>query len=285
MSKIDLSTLPAPQSLATLSYAETRNAWIDALSDEDLIASLVPGDPIYEAIQFSAYRELYKRAEIKEQLKQAFIATAWGAGLDLIGDPLGAPRNAGEADDIYRARIHENAREVGTGTYARYKARALSAATAAVHSVHVWKASKADVRVAWSAVTGASTGDKIAAGLAMQLELDSQADPEGIDSRMITDQITVQEAGLASSLNLAAHLYLRNGPDPEAALDAANAAAADLVKKAWRPGYQLYQSEIYSNLMVNGVGRVDVTSPTGDLTPLDNQYYVLTPVITYEILP
>lgn len=285
MSKVDLYALPAPQSLERLDFATLRNAWEDALEDPDVIANLVPGDVVTETIHNGAYREMYARARINEQIKAGLFALSWGNGLDIFGAATETARLPDESDTDYRDRMHELSRVVGTGTRTRYETIALLS-DPNVATAHASMQSVGVVEIFWTPVEGADAGEQLAAGLAIVAAFIAGAvDAEGIETRLLTDQVIVTRA-TEVSYDLEITLHMRSGPDPAAILDQANTFLDAQVAQARGSNRGIFLSEVYAGLRLPGVVRVEIALPTADLVAADGQAWVLgTRSLDYKVIP
>lgn len=277
MSNIDLASLPAPEALEVLSFVELRNAWAAALEDPDLAASLVAGDLVTEIIYIGAYRELYARARINDEIKAAFLATGWGEGLDVTGAQMDVPRGA-LSDDDYRAAIHAESRTIGTGTRTRYEAEA-ELAHADILRATARRTADANLQIRFSFKTGADTG---AITTAVETRLDG-VDDAGFEIRMITDQVVVL-AATENSYDITANLHIEPGPAPAEVIGPATERLQAVIDQLLVPGYPVLRSEILSALHGEGIAKVDLTDPAANSPVSPSAFYRLgTLTITSEV--
>lgn len=91
---IDLSTLPAPKVVESLSLDAIVQAMIsDLVSRDPTFTALVESDPAYKILEVAAYRELLLRQRVNEAVQAVMLAYAAGSDLDQIGANFGVPRS------------------------------------------------------------------------------------------------------------------------------------------------------------------------------------------------
>ena len=138
---IDLSKLPAPQAVETLSAEEIFQEMLADLQARDTtFNALVESDPAYQILLVCAYRETGLRQTLNDKFKSRLLAFAAGSDLDQVAASLAWPveRLDGESDDAFRARavLSPEAYSVA-GPIGAYIYHALSAHSG-IKDVAVW---------------------------------------------------------------------------------------------------------------------------------------------------
>lgn len=90
------------------------------------------------------------------------------------------------------------------------------------------------------------------------------------DVRPVSDRVTVQSANIVD-YKITASLYLYPGPESEPVLSAAKAKLQTYITAQHRLGRDIRKSAIYAALHVEGVQRVELTSPVADIVLDDTQ--------------
>lgn len=130
MNAQDLTTLPAPNVVETLSFEAILAAErADLLQRYPGVADVIDleSEPLQKLLQAHAYRELLYRQRVNEAARAALLAFATKGDLDHKAAFYGLVRLAGEADDRLRLRIGLRIRALaGNGTREHYELIALS---------------------------------------------------------------------------------------------------------------------------------------------------------------
>ncbi len=126
---IDLSALPPPQIIETLSFGDILDELIaDFCKRNPTYSALVESDPIMIALECAAYREVLLRQRINESAKATMLAYATGTDLDNIAAFYGVVRLESEPDDRLRQRAQLALESLTTaGSEKAYRFHALSA--------------------------------------------------------------------------------------------------------------------------------------------------------------
>lgn len=274
-SAVNLSTLPPPDVVETISFegilGEMRAALI--LLDPDLAPVLeLESDPLVKLLEICAYRELVIRARVNDAARSVMLATARGADLEHLGTLYGVTRqliDAGdptatpprppvhEADDALRRRI-QLAPEAFTvaGPRGAYEYHARSASPEVV-DVTVDSPTPGTVRITVLTHTGAVGPDLLnAVNSALSAE----------DVRPLCDTVVVQSATV-TDYQIAAVLDIAPGPDAGVVLDRAREAVAAHVASIRRIGQPVTVSGLHAALHREGVTRVTLISPAGEIDP------------------
>lgn len=285
-SPIDLSQLPAPNVVETVDFeailAERRVRLISLYPEDeraDITARLaLESEPITKLLQENAYREVVLRQRVNEAAKACMLALNAGTDLDnwaanvnverlMIspGDPDAVPPVPPTYESDTRLRLRAQRAFEGlsvAGPTGAYVFHALSAdgrvsdATAVSPSPCV-----AVVTVLSQLGTGEATQDLldiVTAALSAE------------DVRPVGDRLTVQSAEIVDYA-IEATLYLYPGPEQEPILTASRARASAYVAEQRRLGRDIRLSAVYAALHVEGVQRVELTSPAADVVLDDSQ--------------
>ena len=271
---VDLSRLPAPQVIETLSF--------DAIY-ADLLASLqamvpdfdatIESDPAVKLLQLVAYREMLLRAKINDAARAVMPAFATGADLDQLAALLGVARltrNAGdptrgvlavmETDDEFRRRLVLAPEGYSVaGPEGAYIFHALSA-DPSVLDASATSPSPGRVVVTILSRTGDGTAPAaLVATVTAYLTADTR--------RPMTDAVTVQSATIIPYA-VTATIRTFDGPDAAIVLATARARLDAYVAGCHRLGRDVARSGILAALHVEGVVTVQLASPPADI-PID----------------
>lgn len=251
---VDLQALPVPEFVVRDPAARVQE--LVARYEAETGKTLYPGQPERLLIDLIAYADQNLRAAIQYAGEQNLLATAQGAALDNLAAFFGVTRLPGETDDALRERVRL-APEAFTvaGSTGSYRFHALSADPSIV-----------DVAVISPSPGVVNLYPLVTTGLPSQAILDAvTAAVSADDVRPLTDQVQVL-APTPVDYTITATVTPYVGQNPDLTLQAAQAAAADLVAQ-WnaRLGHDIVRSQIIGRLQaVPGVYRVDLTAPATD---------------------
>ena len=257
---IDLSLLPAPEAIETLSFeailAEMKSdfvaRWPDAAGTIDL-----ESDPAIKLLEVAAYRELVLRARINDAARAVMLAHAGGADLEHLAALLGVARLTEESDARLRFRTQLALEGFSTaGPEGAYVFHALST-SAEVADVHVDSPSPGEVRVTILAAAGDGTASP-------ELIAAVEATLTAEDVRPLTDHVTVASAEIVPYV-IAAVIHCYPGPSSEPVFAAAQAKLTAYIAEQRRLGRDITLSGIYAALHQPGVQRIDLTWPTASV--------------------
>lgn len=268
---VDLSRLPRPELIEQTSTEAERQALIDATVERfAAFSALLESDPAIKQAEAFAWRVAVLRQQFQDGAAQLLLAYARGAALDHLGALMGVTRlvvtpadpDTGtpavlEADDDLRQRI------------------ALAPASFSVagpEAAYVFYARAADARVADATAISPSPREVIvtllAAGGDGTAPPDLIAAVEAIVSskpvRPLTDLVTVQSAALVD-FAIDARLTLFAGPDANLVAGTARASLDSYLARSRRLGRDITTSGIIGALMVEGVQKVALVAPVGDV--------------------
>ncbi len=292
LSPIDLSNLPAPAVVETLSFEAIRDAMLaDLVARDPAFTALLPSDPAYKVLEVAAYRETLLRQRVNDGAKAVMLPYAVGADLDNLAalvnverktlvpaNPNTLPPTAAvmESDKDLRYRVQLAFEGISTaGPSGSYEFHALSVGTikdAVV--VGPPTVSPGNVRVTVLSRNATQThGASSAEIAAVEAALNDE------DVRPLTDLVTVQAATMVT-YKIHAHLYVLPGWDAAVAKSTAEANINAYAAAVQRVGADVRISGIYGAAHVAGVERVELQSTSGaitaDLTISDVQASFLT---------
>lgn len=271
-SAIDLARLPAPDVVEALDF-ETVLAELtaDATARWPEFDALLESDPAMKLLEVAAYREVLLRQRVNDAARACMLAYAGGADLDNLAALLGVARNlvdpgdaeasppvapTYEADASLRRRVPLSLEGLSTaGPSGAYIFHSLS--VAGVKDAAVSSPAPGQVRVAVLGLDGdGAPGQELLDAVAAVLGAD--------DVRPLTDHVEVCAAGIVSyAVEAVVHVY--SGPDPAVVLEAARAEALAAADDGHRLGRSMPLSALYAALHREGVQRVELASPAGDV--------------------
>ncbi|MEL7631166.1 baseplate assembly protein [Pectobacterium aroidearum] len=286
MAMIDLSQLPAPAVVDELDYEAIyteRKAMLLSLYPEDQRAAVartlsLESDPLVKLLQENAYRELLWRQRVNEAARAVMVAFAQGDDLDQLGANFSVSRLVitpaddstlpptpalMESDSDLRLRIQQSFEGLSVaGSVGAYQYHGRSA-DGRVADVSVISPSPASVTVSVLSRDGdGSASPELVAIVAAALN--------GEDVRPVADRVTVQSAAIVL-YEIDATLYLYPGPEKEPVRAAAEQKLKAYISAQHRLGRDIRRSAIYAALHVEGVQRVELTTPAADIVLTDAQ--------------
>jgi phage-related baseplate assembly protein len=274
---IDLSTLPAPDVVETLSF---ETILIEMLADlrtrDPSFTALLESDPAYKILEVAAYRELLIRQRVNDGSRAVMLAYSTGSDLEQLAGLFGVTRKLIDAGDANAIPPIPATYETDASLRYRTQLALEGLSTAGPIGSYVYHALKVegvkDVGVQGPPDT--DPGDVLVTILAQagngaadtNLRSAVLAVLNGEDVRPLTDQVTVQSATIQQYAVIAT-IYILPGPDPELVKDAAEASVAAFVAAQHKVGADIRLSALYAALHVGGVERVTLSSPgiTADL--------------------
>ena len=269
---IDLSTLPAPAVVDTISFETILAEMLADLRARDTaFTALVESDPAYKILEVAAYREMLVRAQVNDAAKSVMLAYATGADLDQLAALFGVTRKTlvaaipttfpptpavMEADSDLRFRVQLSLEGLSTaGPVGAYVFHALKVAT--IKDVAVESPTPGAVLVSVLSVNNN--------GVPTTVELDAvRAQLNNEDVRPLTDNVTVQAATIVTYA-ITATIYVNDGPDASVVLANCQAAAQAYATARFKIGADINLSGIYAALHQSGVEKVVLASPSANL--------------------
>ncbi|CAJ0700414.1 hypothetical protein LMG18102_03213 [Ralstonia mannitolilytica] len=277
-SLIDLSQLPPPDVVEALDFETlfaSRKARLISLyppeKREEIAAVLeLESEPLVLSLQENAYRELVLRQRINEAAQAVMLAYAKGADLEQIAalfelerlqikpaDPVAGTPAVMEEDADLRMRIQLAPQSFSVaGPEGAYRSHALNT-DGRVLDASATSPQPCEVLVTVLSREGDGTApqdllDKVAAGLRSD------------DVRPLTDLVTVQSARILP-YQVAATIYTFPGPDSSVVLELARKRLAVYVEGCHRLGREVAVSGLHAALHVDGVERVELHEPAGNV--------------------
>lgn len=256
---IDLSKIPVPDILATLSYDDIFNELLGRFQTEYPAYELNQHDVVVKALGIGAQFWLDKRAEVNQDARQTYLALATGANLDARAANLLVTRLDGETDDEFRARavLAPEGFSVA-GPREAYRYHAMSAHPDIAH-VGVTSPNPCEIQIVVLAKSGIPSDEVISAVTAA---LNDE------DIRPIGDEVTIHKVQLVN-YEVDAVIYTNSGPDADSVIEYAHTRVNEFIAAARKVSKDIPMSGIYANLHVPGVQKVILNSPTADLAISD----------------
>lgn len=281
MPTIDLSQLPSPTIIEALDFetilSEVKAVMVAAFpADQQSAVAAALGlesEPLNVIAQTMAYRELLLRQRINEGAAACMLSHATGDDLDNIAANLDTERliiteatntadAVTESDEALRLRAQaafEGMSVAGPSAAYEYFARSASGKVADARAT---SPSPAEVVVAVLSTEGDGTASPELLAAVADAVNDEEVRPLG-------DRVTVQSAEIVE-YEIDATLYLYPGPESEPIINAALASLQTFLRNADKKiGRDVPRSAISASLHVQGVQRVVLNSPAGDLQ-IDN---------------
>lgn len=294
--QIDLSLIPAPDIVETLSFeAIVADMLADLQVRDSAFSALLESDPAYKILEVAAYRELLLRQRVNDAALAVMLAKAKGPQLDQFGanpiynvqrllitpaDPNAIPPVAAvyEQDEPFRRRIQLAFEGITTaGSIGSYIFHGLSASgdveDIAVDAVEFhldgtglvvidYAANLITPEPGMVAITVLSRlGNGSADALLLAL-VDTALRADKV--RPLTDRLTVRSVEVIDYV-IDATLYFYDGPSSATALQAADDALNAYKASARKVGEDITLAGIYAALKQPGVQNVVLASPVSDV--------------------
>jgi phage-related baseplate assembly protein len=268
---VDLSRLPAPQVVETLSF-ETIFAEMlaDLRARDPAFTATVESDPAYKVLQVAAYRELLLRARINDAAKAVLIAYATGADLDNLGAIMGVQRLllAEAVPETGTAAVYES----DTDLRRRITLAPEGFSVAGPEGAYIFHALSAHPDVLDASVASPTPGQvvvtilsRIAPGTASAPLLAAvNARLNDDEVRPLTDEVIVQSATV-TDFTVSATIATYAGPDATVVLAESRRRLDDLIAENHRLGRDVTRSAIFAALHAGGVQGVTLTQPAADI--------------------
>jgi len=268
---VNLSLVPAPDVVEQFDF-ETIVA--EMLADMQArfpdFSALVESDPAYIILQVAAYREVLLRQRCNEAAKAVMLAYAQKGDLDNLGALFGVKRltltpadpvlqipAVMETDDAYRYRI--------TLSPSGYS-------VAGPEDAYVFHALSADPAVLDASATSPTPGSVVVTVLSTAGNGTASADllatvnaaVSADTTRPLTDNVTVQSAQIVN-YQIAGTRYTFAGPDSDVVLAASDASLQAYITACHKLGLDVTFSGLCGAIMVQGMQRVDLTTPSANI--------------------
>lgn len=279
---VDLSRLPSPEVVETLSFQVIFDAMLsDLVARDAAFTALVPSDPAWRVLEVAAFREMLIRQRINDAARRVMVAYAAGGDLDHLGALVGAVRLELEPADL----------EAGTDAVmesdADYRRRIVLApdgfSVAGPESAYVYHALSADPQVLDATAVSPEPGQVL---VTVQSRIgEGEASPELLaavvaalnpeEVRPLTDQVIVQSADIVHFTS-DAELWLFAGPDSGVVLAEAIAGRDAYLADTQKLGRTPTISGFHAAMKVPGVQRVVINQPPDDVAVTRQQVAVCT---------
>lgn len=265
---VDLSQLPPPTVVEVKSVEDLTAEWLSDLHAEDPSLGFdvaTEGDPLYSLAKTFATQERALREHVNASYQRQLLSHAQGTSLDGLGALPDLVRLSSEDDDDYRAALNRAPAAFGTGSRERYE-RAVLLADARIASVYAETPNPTELDVEWLPVDGTDPGEHtdIETNILLALE---DTDDAGYQYRMLTDSVTTTVVGSLTAQDVTAYLHVDRITDPADAIAAAEAALEAYAPKIKKVRAVIPRSVLYRLLDVEGVLKVDLTTPATDVGP------------------
>lgn len=254
----ELATLPPPNVIEELSFdAIFFDLLADFKSRYPEHTALLESDPAIKLIEVAAYRELLLRNRINFAARAQMLAFSTGADLDHLGAFYGVSRLDGEGDESLRRRIRQRIMGFSNaGGADMYRYWALTA-SAEIADVSVDSPQPGHVRISVLSRLGDGTASPELITVVKALVLRD-------DIRVLTDTVHVLPAEIVP-LTVTARIWLL--PDTvQQVLDALPGYLAATFAASAGLGWDCTRSWLTSRLHVAGVHRVELLSPSTDIS-------------------
>ncbi|MEQ3671378.1 baseplate J/gp47 family protein [Pseudophaeobacter sp.] len=261
---IDLSQLTPPSYRAELDFEKILAERLERLGAALAAAGIaydadaLESDPAMILQEADAYRELLALGALNDAYLSTLLPFASGADLDALGVSLHLlARAEGETDDRYRRRIALAAEQKAGGRLSGYMAEALQASLKVADAgAYVDRSTGAPiVRVPIMAAVNPPTPELVST---VQAHLDRE------DVRQATDVVFAEpvEVQAVAVIVVLEHLA---GPDPSVLVARAHTAIEKVTARRKTPGRDLPRSALIAAAAVEGVERVRLEAPAGDV--------------------
>jgi phage-related baseplate assembly protein len=278
---VDLSLLPVPSVIESLSYETIFNDMLTALKllDPNFTAD-TDADPSYKILQICAYRELILRQRVNDAAHATMLAYASGSDLDQVvaREPYSTIRlTIKEADNTAIPPIPAEY-ESDTDLRRRAQLAPLRYSTAGPSGAYTYFALSADGKVLDAGITSPTPGQVLVTilsrdnnGLASANLLNTVTEAlTAKEVRPFTDNVVIQSATIIE-YDVDALLTLYEGPDSSVILNNARTRLIAYGEKQHKLGLNVTLSGIHAALHVEGVMRVVVNSPSAELVITETQ--------------
>jgi len=269
--KIDLSTLPPPALIETLSFegilAEMKADLIERFPEIEPTLQ-IESTVVAKVLQVAAYREIMIRGRINDAALSLLLARAGGTDLDNLAANFGVKRlvvtpateadpAVMESDDRLRRRVLLAIEAYSVaGPAGAYEYHALTAAPE-IRDVKAIRSAPGHVVVTLMASfeePEPTTEQRQRVMLALSEKT----------VRPLTDVVSVSSPEVIE-IDINAELMIYPGPDGSVVADRARARLEEWLGEVGYLGRDLRRSAIFSRLHVEGVQSVALTSPTEDI--------------------
>lgn len=268
---VDLSRLPAPNVIETLSfeqiYGEMLAAFQGMVPDFD---ATVESDPVVKLLQLTAYRELLLRGRINDAARAVMPAFATGADLDHLAALMGVTRillSAGDPDNNVPPSYEND-----TDLRSRLVLAPEGYSVAGPEGAYIFHARSADGDVLDASATSPAPGEVLVTvlsrtgnGTAPAALLDLVESHVSAETRRpLTDAVTVQSAEIVDYAIIATVTTFA-GPDGSIVIGESIRRAGEYRDRQHRLGLDITRSGVFAALHCEGVQNVVLDAPAADI--------------------
>lgn len=283
---IDMSKLPAPQVVQVPNFEDI----LTALKD-DLLQAMPPdlkegiaqtieleSEPLTIFLQRLAYQLVSERSNRNDSAHAVMLAYSTGSDLDQLAAFYGVTRLTITPSDPDASPPVQAVMERDEDFRARIQLAPQGFSVAGPVGAYVHHAKSADGQVLDAAATSPSAGTVMVTvlsregnGLPTQQLLDKVFEAVNADTvRPLTDEVLVQAATIVE-YEIEAKIFTLPGPDPSSVVAEAQLRAQAYATGMHRLGRSPQLSGIYAALHIEGVERVQLIKPTGNVAISDTQ--------------
>ena len=273
MSIIDISTLPAPEAIESLSYesivdfdiAKFKELWAEVRANHpdaglpDYDVEMLETDSAVIILEAIAYSDLRLRDRVNVALKAVLPAFATGTNLEGIVARVGVVRATGETDKQLLERYFVKLSAASAGSRSGYLSRALDAwpLRGAIEALGPeTHGRRGEIDVILAAPAGGTVTDEVKALV--------RAAVTASDAKPLTDFTSVRAATIVT-YEIRHRLTIAAGRTTAPILAAARAAAASFIQDRYVIGQSIDRSAIIATSYVGGVIKVEDITEDGNV--------------------
>lgn len=280
MAVIDLSRLPPPQIVDVPDFetllAERKAAFVALypVDEQDAVRRTLAleSEPVTKLLQESTYREILLRQRINEAAQAVMVAYSMGNDLEQLAANCNVKRLTVVPADNDAVPPVTAVMEDDEALRQRIPAAFEGLSVAGPTGAYEFHARSADGRVADASATSPAPAEVVLTvlsregdGTAVKDLLDVVEKALNSESvRPVADRLTVRSAEIIP-YRVEATIFLYPGPEAEPVMVAAKASLQRYIASQTRLGRDIRRSAIYAALHVEGVQRVELTSPLEDV--------------------
>ncbi|EDZ4574226.1 baseplate assembly protein [Salmonella enterica] len=280
MAVIDLSRLPPPQIVDVPDFetllAERKAAFVAfyPVDEQDAVRRTLAleSEPVTKLLQESTYREILLRQRINEAARAVMVAYSIGNDLEQLAANCNVKRLTVVPADNDAVPPVAAMMEDDEALRQRIPAAFEGLSVAGPTGAYEFHARSADGRVADASATSPAPAEVVLTvlsregdGTAVKDLLDVVEKALNSESvRPVADRLMVRSAEIIP-YRVEATIFLYPGPEAEPVMAAAKASLQKYIASQTRLGRDIRRSAIYAALHVEGVQRVELTSPLEDV--------------------
>ncbi|EBJ8549408.1 baseplate assembly protein [Salmonella enterica] len=280
MAVIDLSRLPPPQIVDVPDFetllAERKAAFVALypVDEQDAVRRTLAleSEPVTKLLQESTYREILLRQRINEAARAVLVAYSIGNDLEQLAANCNVKRLTvvpADNDAVPPvAAVMEDDEALRQRIPAAFEGLSVAGPTGA----YEFHARSADGRVADASATSPAPAEVVLTVLSREGDGTAVKDLLDVVEKTlnsesvcpVADRLMVRSAEIIP-YRVEATIFLYPGPEAEPVMAAAKASLQKYIASQTRLGRDIRRSAIYAALHVEGVQRVELTSPLEDV--------------------